>query len=185
MIDLPSVNFMSLLPLAGVLKEVLQRPVETSHTLTIPAESLEIAIPSLACILIDSIDAELVGMGVGSIATWSTNKVSISQNLTVLSSDAEIREEENMRELIKCYVRIRPDPDVPRGEMKTESGGQLLTAHTRTRAGRTSTRAEETGDGRSRAGGSERSEEPQTETRGELSNISSEVLEYKYMKYIY
>ena len=41
----------------------------------------------------------------------------------------------------------------------------------------TSLRAEETKDGRSRAGGSEHSEEPQTETRGELSNISSEVIE--------
>ena len=37
-------------------------------------------------------------------------------------------------------------------------------------------RAEETRDGRSQAGGSEHSEEPQTETRGALSNISSEVV---------
>ena len=67
--------------------------------------------------------------------------------------------------LVNCYVRIRPDPDVPRGRQKTESGGQLLTVLTRTRAGRANTRTEETGDGRSRAGGSERSKEPQTETR--------------------
>ena len=40
----------------------------------------------------------------------------------------------------------------------------------------TRSRAEETRDGQSRAGGSEHSEEPQTETRGELSNISSEVV---------
>ena len=48
---------------------------------------------------------------------------------------------------------------------KDESGGQLSTVHHRTRAGGTSTRTEETGDGWSRAGGSERFEEPQTETR--------------------
>ena len=48
---------------------------------------------------------------------------------------------------------------------KGESGGQLLTVHHRTRAGRTKARTEETKDGWSRAGGSERSEEPQTETR--------------------
>ena len=50
---------------------------------------------------------------------------------------------------------------------KGESGGQLLTVHHRTRAGGTSTRTEETGDGWSRAGGSERSEEPQRDTREE------------------
>ena len=50
---------------------------------------------------------------------------------------------------------------------KDESGGQLSTVHHRTRAGRANTRTEETGDGRSRAGGSERSEEPQRDTREE------------------
>ena len=84
-----------------------------------------------------------------------------------------------------CYIWIRLDPDVPREERKTKSGGQLLTVHTRTRAGKTSTRTEETRDGWSQARASERSKEPQTETRGESSNISSEVLEYKYTKYIY
>ena len=79
-----------------------------------------------------------------------------------------------------CYVRIRPDPDIPREDEKTESGGQLLTAHTRTRAGRASARTEETKDGRSRARGSERSKEPQRDTREEqvilvlrLSNTST------------
>ena len=67
-------------------------------------------------------------------------------------------------------------PDVPREGRKTESGGQLLTVLTRMCAGETRARQEEIRDGRSRAGGSERSKEPQTETRGELSNISSEVV---------
>ena len=35
-----------------------------------------------------------------------------------------------------CYVRIRPDLDVPREGRKVESGGQLSTVLTRTRAGR-------------------------------------------------
>ena len=53
-----------------------------------------------------------------------------------------------------------------RGEdEKVESGGQLSTVLTRTHAGGTRARQEETKDGRSRARGSERSEEPQTETR--------------------
>ena len=43
-----------------------------------------------------------------------------------------------------CYVWIRPDLDVPRGGQKVESGGQLLTVLTRTRAGGTRTRTEET-----------------------------------------
>ena len=84
-----------------------------------------------------------------------------------------------------CYVRIRPDPDIPRGRQKVESGGQLSTVLTRTHAGRYEVENRGDKDGRSRAGGSERSEEPQTETRGEVSNISSEVLEYKYTRYIY
>ena len=84
-----------------------------------------------------------------------------------------------------CYVRIRPDPDVPREGRKDESGGQLSTVHHRTRAGENKSKNRGDKDGRSRAGGSERSEEPQTETRGEVSNFSSEVVKYKYMKYIY
>ena len=64
-----------------------------------------------------------------------------------------------------CYVRIRPDPDVPRERRKGESGGQLLTVHTRTRAGKNEIKTRGDKDGRSRTGGSERSEEPQTETR--------------------
>ena len=43
-----------------------------------------------------------------------------------------------------CYIWIRPDPDVPRGGRKVESGGQLSTVLTRTRAGETRSRPEET-----------------------------------------
>ena len=43
-----------------------------------------------------------------------------------------------------CYVRIRPDLDVPREGREVESGGQLSTVLTRTRAGKTRTRPEET-----------------------------------------
>ena len=46
-----------------------------------------------------------------------------------------------------CYVRIRPDPDVPREGRKTKSGGQLSTVLTRTRAGETRARQEEIQDG--------------------------------------
>ena len=66
-----------------------------------------------------------------------------------------------------CYVRIRPDPDVPRKGRKDESGGQLSTVHHRTRAGGNEFKSRGDKDGRSRAGGSERSEEPQRDTREE------------------
>ena len=39
---------------------------------------------------------------------------------------------------------LRSDPDVPRERQKDESGGQLLTVYTRTRAGSTRARPEET-----------------------------------------
>ena len=84
-----------------------------------------------------------------------------------------------------CYVRIRPDPDVPREDEKTESGGQLSTAHTRTRAGESEFKNR----------GASRRPEPSRRIRafrrtsdrdeGEISNISSEVVKYKYTKYIY
>ena len=69
--------------------------------------------------------------------------------MVALRDDSELRE---------CYVWIRPDPDVPREVRKTESGGQLSTVLTRTRAGETRARQEEIQDGRSRTGVSECSE---------------------------
>ena len=85
----------------------------------------------------------------------------------------------------ECYVRIQPDPDVPREKREDESGGQLSTVHTRTRAGKNEIKNR----------GDLRQPEPNQRIRafrrtsdrdeGELSNISSEVLEYKYTKYIY
>ena len=83
---------------------------------------------------------------------------------------------------------LRSDPTGSRRTeegRKDESSGQLSTVHHRTRARGNEFKSRGDKDGRSRARGSERSEEPQTETRGEVSNISSEVIEYKYMKYIY
>ena len=65
-----------------------------------------------------------------------------------------------------CLLRSDPTGSGrTEGRRKGESSGQLLTVHHRMRARRTKTRTEEIQDGRSRAGGSERSEEPQTETR--------------------
>ena len=84
-----------------------------------------------------------------------------------------------------CYVRIRPDPDVPREDEKIESGGQLSTVHTRTHAGESEFKNR----------GESRRLEPSRRIRafrrtsdrdeGEISNISSEVVKYKYTKYIY
>ena len=87
--------------------------------------------------------------------------------------------------VVECYVRIRPDPDVPRERWKGESGGQLSTVHTRTRAGGNEIKSR----------GDLRRPEPNRsfqafrrnlrEMRGETSNISSEVYSNKYTKYIY
>ena len=64
-----------------------------------------------------------------------------------------------------CYVRIRPDPDVPREDEKASPAGSYRLPTPERMPEETSSRAEETKDGRSRAGGSERSEEPQRDTR--------------------
>jgi hypothetical protein len=63
-----------------------------SQVFTTPAESLEIAIPSLACRLTDSIEAEVDGVVFDQL-TGSVDEPPICQNLTDLSSDAEMREE--------------------------------------------------------------------------------------------
>ena len=88
-------------PLTGVWKDALQMPVEISQVLTIPSESLVIVIPSFACRVIDLISVELSDVDSGSVLTGSDG-TSICQNLTDLSADAEMREEEeeNAREVI-------------------------------------------------------------------------------------
>ena len=64
-----------------------------------------------------------------------------------------------------CYVRIRLDPDVPREDEKTSPADSYRLSTTERVPERTKSRTEERQDGRSRAGGSERSEEPQRDTR--------------------
>ena len=70
-----------------------------------------------------------------------------------------------LADLSGCYIQIRPDPDVLREETKTESGGQLLTAHTRTRAGETRSRPEETKTAGAKPEFLSVPKEPQRETR--------------------
>ena len=79
-----------------------------SQVFTTPASSLEIAIPLVTCRLIDMILAEASGMDSESVVTGSTGKGPICQNLTDLSMDDEMREEENIREEISlvCPVRV-------------------------------------------------------------------------------
>ena len=86
----------------------MQRPVRISQVFTTPAESLEIAIPSVACRLTDLIETEASSEDSESGATGSADEVSICQNLIDLSSDDDIREEENVREvmLLVCPVRV-------------------------------------------------------------------------------
>ena len=86
--------------MAGVWKDALQWPVERSQVLTTPSESLEIAMPSFACRVMDLIGDKVGGVDSGSLATGSVDKAPICQNLTDLSPDAEMREEEeeNVRE---------------------------------------------------------------------------------------
>ena len=79
-----------------------------SQVFTTPASSLEIAIPLVACRLTDLIAAEASGVDSESVATRSTGKVPVCQNLTDPSSDVEMRDEENTREVIflVCPVRV-------------------------------------------------------------------------------
>ena len=68
-------------------------------------------------------------------------------------------------ELIYCYVRIWPDLDVPKEGRKTESGGQLSTVLTRTCAGETRSRPEETKTAGAKPEFPSVPKEPQRETR--------------------
>ena len=71
--------------MAGVLNDTLHRPVEMSHILTTPPESLVIAILLSACRLTDSAEAEPGGVEFGSLATGPIDEAPICQNLTDLS----------------------------------------------------------------------------------------------------
>ena len=84
-----------------------------------------------------------------------------------------------------CYVRIRLDPDVPRGKCEKSNPVDSYRLSSPERVlGDTRTRTEETKTARA---------EPEflsvprnlREIRSETSNISSKVVEYKYMEYIY
>ena len=94
--------------MAGVWKEVLQWPVKISQIFTTPAESLEIAIPSATCRLIDKIETGASGVDSESGVAGSADEEPVCQNLTELSQDDEIREEENVREMTDavCPVRV-------------------------------------------------------------------------------
>ena len=83
---------------AGVWKDALERPVERPHVLTTPSELIGIAIPSLAYRPMDKIGAEMREVGSGLVATWPSNEALICQNLTDLSKDTEMREEEENAE---------------------------------------------------------------------------------------
>ena len=78
-----------------------------SQVLTTPSESLEIAMPSFVCRVIDLIGAKV---DFELHATGSIEKVPICQNLTDWSLDAEMRdeEEENVREVMvsACPVKV-------------------------------------------------------------------------------
>jgi len=52
-----------------------------SQVLITPSESLEIAMPFSACRLTDWIEPEVGGVDTGSLATGSTNRALVCQNL--------------------------------------------------------------------------------------------------------
>ena len=85
--------------MAGIWNDVLQRPVKISQLFTTPFESVEMAMPSFACRLIDLIGAEAGGMEIRLVVAGSVDEEPICQNLTDLSLDAETREEENEMDL--------------------------------------------------------------------------------------
>ena len=67
--------------LAGVWKDALQRPVEMSQVLTTLSESLEIAMPSCACRVMDIIGAEARDVDFGLATMGSVGEALICQNL--------------------------------------------------------------------------------------------------------
>ena len=115
---------------AGIAKDFFKSPVEVSHILATPAELRVIAMPSLACRLMDSIGSEAscldsirgevdradsIGGGMdcadstggeavcvdpGSAVTESVDKASNRQNLIDWLFDDTMREEENAREVM-------------------------------------------------------------------------------------
>ena len=66
---------------------------------------------------------------------------------------------------VTCYIQIQLDPDVPREDENTSPAGSYRLPTPERVPEETKTRTEETKDGRSRAGDSERSEEPQRDAR--------------------
>ena len=95
--------------LAEVWKDAVQRPVEISQVFTIPPKSLVIVIPSFACRVMDVIGNEVVDVDFGLVATRSVDRAPICQNLTDLSTDAEIRVdgEENTSEVMLSVWPIK------------------------------------------------------------------------------
>ena len=86
----------------------MQRPVEISQVFTLPSESLEMTIPSLVCRETDMIEAEVGGVVIVPVIAGSVDESPICQNLTDLSGDAEMRKEENARELMPslCPMKV-------------------------------------------------------------------------------
>jgi hypothetical protein len=88
-IDQPAIDQLDVTVLGsldGVWKDALQWPVEISQILTTPLESLEIAMPSFACRVMDLIGAEARGVDSRSVTAGSPNRSAICQNLTDPSS---------------------------------------------------------------------------------------------------
>ena len=73
--------------LAGVWKDVLQRPVEVSQILTTPSKSYVVVVPSFVCRVMELISAAVRDMDPKTIIAGSVDGVLICQNLTDLSSN--------------------------------------------------------------------------------------------------
>ena len=100
------------------------------------------------------------------------------------STESQVKSEihERMTNNKKCRspeFLLRSDPDVPRRDENTSLADSYRLPTPECMPERTRSRVEKEQDSWSQAGGSECSEEPQKETRGETSNISSKVVEYK------
>ena len=82
-ISLPSIDHVSLKLLGPALvwNIDLQRPVERSQVLTVPAESVKVATLSFACTVMDMIDAEVDSVDSESVVTEFIGEVQTGQNL--------------------------------------------------------------------------------------------------------
>ena len=85
----------------------MQKPVKRCQSPTTPSKLIVMTVCSSACRMMDVIPVEASAVDLVFIATWLGEEPPTCQNLIDLSLDAEIREEENVREEVLLPWRAK------------------------------------------------------------------------------